>query len=155
MISFFLKNSWLTVKWLTIFLLVVLLWSQWPLRVLLLGNARLINDMGQIVFSCFWCVAFAMACVEQSHLQISLKTNKSIEQKFISRLLGFFIVFPWALFLTYSSWPLLINSWHEREKFPDSFSPGFYFIKLALFLFPVAWLIASSYSLRKTKHAQL
>ena len=81
MISVLFKNSWLTVKWLTIFLLIVLLWAQWPMRVLLLGNSRLINDMGQIVFSCFWCIAFALACVEQSHLQISLKKLNQTSKK--------------------------------------------------------------------------
>jgi hypothetical protein len=47
------KNCWLITQALTIFLLVVFLWVQWPMRVVLLGNARLINDFGQIALGFF------------------------------------------------------------------------------------------------------
>jgi TRAP-type mannitol/chloroaromatic compound transport system permease small subunit len=56
---------------------------------------------------------------------------------------------PWAIFLVYSAWPLLINSWHENEKFPDSYSPGFYLIKLALILLPVGWTLSNILSINK------
>lgn len=147
MISKSLKFLWLLFLALPIVLLVVFLWAQWPMRVFASGNPRLINDMGQIAFAYFWVMAFAIACLSQSHLQIS---NKAAPTKKGRRAwTGFVLSLPWAIFLVYSAWPLLINSWHENEKFPDSYSPGFYLIKLALILLPVGWTLSNILSINK------
>ena len=118
MISKSLKFLWLVFLTLPIVLLVVFLWAQWPMRVFASGNPRLINDMGQIAFAYFWVMAFAIACLSQSHLQIS--NNAAPTKKGRRAWTGFVLSLPWAIFLVYSAWPLLINSWHENEKFPDS-----------------------------------
>ena len=147
MISKSLKFLWLVFLALPIFLLVVFLWAQWPMRVFASGNPRLINDMGQIAFAYFWVMAFAIACLSQSHLQIS--NNAAPTKKGRRAWTGFVLSLPWAIFLVYSAWPLLINSWHENEKFPDSYSPGFYLIKLALILLPVGWTLSNILSINK------
>ena len=147
MISKSLKFLWLVFLALPIFLLVVFLWAQWPMRVFASGNPRLINDMGQIAFAYFWVMAFAIACLSQSHLQIS--NNAAPTKKGRRAWTGFVLSLPWAIFLVYSAWPLFINSWHENEKFPDSYSPGFYLIKLALILFPVGWTLSNILSINK------
>lgn len=147
MISKSLKFLWLVFLALPIFLLVVFLWAQWPMRVFASGNPRLINDMGQIAFAYFWVMAFAIACLSQSHLQIS--DNAAPTKKGKRAWTGFVLSLPWAIFLVYSAWPLLINSWHENEKFPDSYSPGFYLIKLALILLPVGWTLSNILSINK------
>ena len=147
MISQSLKFLRLVFLALPIFLLVVFLWVQWPMRVFASGNPRLINDMGQIAFAYFWVMAFAIACLSQSHLQIS--NNAAPTKKGRRAWTGFVLSLPWAIFLVYSAWPLLINSWHENEKFPDSYSPGFYLIKLALILLPVGWTLSNILSINK------
>ncbi len=147
MISKSLKFLWLVFLALPIFLLIVFLWAQWPMRVFANGNPRLINDMGQIAFAYFWVMAFAIACLSQSHLQIS--NNAAPTKKGRRAWTGFVLSLPWAIFLVYSAWPLLINSWHENEKFPDSYSPGFYLIKLALILLPVGWTLSNILSINK------
>ena len=147
MISKSLKFLRLVFLALPIFLLVVFLWVQWPMRVFASGNPRLINDMGQIAFAYFWVMAFAIACLSQSHLQIS--DNAAPTKKGKRAWTGFVLSLPWAIFLVYSAWPLLINSWHENEKFPDSYSPGFYLIKLALILLPVGWTLSNILSINK------
>lgn len=147
MISKSLKFLWLVFLTLPIVLLVVFLWAQWPMRVFASGNPRLINDMGQIAFAYFWVMAFAIACLSQSHLQIS--DNAAPTKKGKRAWTGFVLSLPWAIFLVYSAWPLLINSWHENEKFPDSYSPGFYLIKLALILLPVGWTLSNILSINK------
>lgn len=147
MISKSLKFLWLLFLALPIVLLVVFLWAQWPMRVFASGNPRLINDMGQIAFAYFWVMAFAIACLSQSHLQIS--NNAAPTKKGRRAWTGFVLSLPWAIFLVYSAWPLLINSWHENEKFPDSYSPGFYLIKLALILLPVGWTLSNILSINK------
>lgn len=147
MISKSLKFLWLVFLALPIVLLVVFLWIQWPMRVFASGNPRLINDMGQIAFAYFWVMAFGIACLSQSHLQIS---NSGAPTNAARRAwTGFILSLPWAIFLVYSAWPLLINSWHENEKFPDSYSPGFYLIKLALVLLASAWFVANIFSINK------
>ena len=147
MISKSLKFLRLVFLALPIFLLVVFLWVQWPMRVFASGNSRLINDMGQIAFAYFWVMAFAIACLSQSHLQFS--NNAAPTKKGRRAWTGFVLSLPWAIFLVYSAWPLLINSWHENEKFPDSYSPGFYLIKLALILLPVGWTLSNILSINK------
>ena len=147
MISKSLKFLWLVFLALPIVLLVVFLWAQWPMRVFASGKPRLINDMGQIAFAYFWVMAFAIACLSQSHLQIS--NNAAPTKKGKRAWTGFVLSLPWAIFLVYSAWPLLINSWHENEKFPDSYSPGFYLIKLALILLPVGWTLSNILSINK------
>ena len=147
MISKSLKFLWLVFLTLPVVLLVVFLWAQWPMRVFASGNPRLINDMGQIAFAYFWVMAFAIACLSQSHLQIS--NNAAPTKKGRRAWTGFVLSLPWAIFLVYSAWPLLINSWHENEKFPDSYSPGFYLIKLALILLPVGWTLSNILSINK------
>ena len=147
MISKSLKFLWLVFLTLPIVLLVVFLWAQWPMRVFASGKPRLINDMGQIAFAYFWVMAFAIACLSQSHLQIS--DNAAPTKKGKRAWTGFVLSLPWAIFLVYSAWPLLINSWHENEKFPDSYSPGFYLIKLALILLPVGWTLSNILSINK------
>jgi len=141
MISKSLKFLWLVALGMPIFLLVVFLWVQWPVRVFATGNPRLINDMGQIAFAYFWVMAFGIACLTQSHLQIS---NNAATTNATRRAWSSFVLSsPWAIFLFFSAWPLLINSWHENEKFPDSYSPGFYMIKLALVLLVLAWVVTN------------
>ena len=147
MISKSLKFLWPVFLTLPIVLLVVFLWVQWPMRVFASGNPRLINDMGQIAFAYFWVMAFAIACLSQSHLQIS--NNAAPTKKGRRAWTGFVLSLPWAIFLVYTAWPLLINSWHENEKFPDSYSPGFYLIKLALILLPVGWTLSNILSINK------
>lgn len=147
MISKSLKFLWPVFLTLPIVLLVVFLWVQWPMRVFASGNPRLINDMGQIAFAYFWVMAFAIACLSQSHLQIS--NNAAPTKKGRRAWTGFVLSLPWAIFLVYTAWPLLINSWHENEKFPDSYSPGFYLIKLALILLPVGWILSNILSINK------
>lgn len=130
-----------------VFLLILFLWVQWPLRLFTVGNPRLVNDMGQLAFACFWVIAFGMACLTKSHLQIS---NTSQPRNALRLAwLRFIVCAPWAFFLLYSAMPLLMNSWHEDEKFPDSYSPGFYLIKLALVWLALAWLLTNIFSLYK------
>jgi len=152
MSAFNLKICRLISTRISIFLLVFLLWIQWPMRVFSGGNARLFNDLGQIVFAFFWVLAFAVACRTQSHLQLTSPVHQKTRHSPWRAAWRLLLTLPWAVFLVYSGWPLLLHSVHDNEKFPDSYSPGFFFIKLALVLLPVGWLLAGLRSIQKTGH---
>ena len=149
-----LKTCWQISTRLTIFLLVFLLWIQWPMREILWGNARLFNDFGQIVFAFFWVLAFAVACTTQSHLQLTSSERIKPRNSLWTSIWSLALTLPWALFVVYSGWPLLWHSVHDNEKFPDSYSPGFFLIKFALVLLPVGLLLAGWKSIMKASRVE-
>jgi len=149
-----LQTCWLISTRLSIFLLVFLLWIQWPMRVFLGGNSRLFNDIGQIVFAFFWVLAFAVACSTQSHLKLTSSVHPQPEREIWRATWSLIITLPWAVFVIYSAWPLLFHSLQDNEKFPDTYSPGFYLIKLALVLLPVGLLLAGLRAFRKASHVE-
>ena len=118
--------------------LVLMLWLQWPLRVFSVGDARFVNDLGQIAFAFFTVVAFADATRHQSHLTIHSTAVAVEEKKSKSQWLKHLVLLAWALFIVHAAWPLWVHSFQESEKFPDTYTRGFYFIKLALLLFPLS-----------------
>jgi hypothetical protein len=41
---------------------------------------------------------------------------------------------PWAAFVLWSAWPQVAASVRSLEKFPETFNPGYFLIKIALAL---------------------
>jgi TRAP-type mannitol/chloroaromatic compound transport system permease small subunit len=154
MSAFSFPTLWRKSFHLSIFVLVFLLWIQWPMRVFSGGNARLFNDIGQIVFAFFWVLAFAVACSTQSHLKLTSSVHSKPEHTIWRTTWSLMFTLPWAVFVIYSAWPLLWHSLQDNEKFPDTYSPGFYLIKLALVLLPVGLLSAGFRAFRKASHVE-
>lgn len=116
--------------------LIVLLFLQWPLRDFFRGFSREANDLGQILFALFVAVSVTAATRAGTHLAADAVARRYSPRarhciKKIGALVG---LVPWALFILIASAPTVISSLQLRETFPDTGNPGYFVIKLALWV---------------------
>jgi TRAP-type mannitol/chloroaromatic compound transport system permease small subunit len=116
--------------------LIVLLFLQWPLRDIVHGYAREANDLGQIFFALYVAVSVTAATRAGTHLaadtlaqRYSARTRRGLMR--IGALLG---LLPWALFILFASRSPVLSSLQSLESFPDTYNPGYFLIKAALWL---------------------
>jgi TRAP-type C4-dicarboxylate transport system permease small subunit len=111
--------------------LAALLFAQWPLREVVQAGSRLANDMAQILFAVYAAVAVTAASLAHTHLAAA-RHDPGREPRRWRRIALAACVGPWALFMLWSSFPLIRDSVTGLEKFSETLAPGFFVIKLAL-----------------------
>lgn len=128
-------------KWLAL-PLITLLFLQWPLRDLFRGYSREANDLGQMVFALFVAVSVTAATRARTHLaadllarQYSARTRRRLDR--IGAAVG---LLPWALFVLVAGKSAVISSLRDLESFQDSGNPGYFLIKIALWVMAAAIL---------------
>ena len=116
--------------------LIVLLFLQWPLRDLFRGYSREANDLGQVVFALFVAVSVTAATRAGTHLAVDLlaqrystRTRRRLNQ--IGSAVG---LLPWALFVLVAGKITIVSSVHDLELFQDSGNPGYFLVKVALWV---------------------
>lgn len=116
--------------------LVLLLFLQWPLRDLVHAYSREANDLGQICFALFVAVSFTAATRAGTHLAAdALAQHYSPRVRHHIRRLGVLLgLTPWALFILWSSGGTVVSSLSLFERFADTDNPGYFLIKLALWI---------------------
>ena len=126
-------------KWLAL-PLIALLFLQWPLRELFHGYSREANDLGQVVFALFVAVSVTAATRAGTHLaadllarQYSTRTRRRLHRAGAAAGL-----LPWALFVLVASKSTVVSSLRDLEGFQDSGNPGYFLIKLALWVMAAA-----------------
>jgi TRAP-type mannitol/chloroaromatic compound transport system permease small subunit len=126
-------------KWLAL-PLIVLLFLQWPLRDLFRGHSREANDLGQVVFALFVAVSITAATRAGTHLTADLLARRySARMRRRLKQVGAAVgLLPWALFVLIASRSTVVSSVHQLESFQDSGNPGYFLIKLAL------WVMAAT-----------
>ena len=131
-------------KWLAL-PLITLLFLQWPLRDVFRGYSREANDLGQVVFALFVAVSITAATRAGTHLaadllaqRYSARTRRRLKQ--IGAAVG---LLPWALFVLIAGKGTVGPSLQHIESFPDSGNPGYFLIKLALWVMAAAILCQS------------
>jgi TRAP-type mannitol/chloroaromatic compound transport system permease small subunit len=116
--------------------LVLLLFLQWPLRDIFHAYSREANDLGQIIFALYVAVSVTAATRAGTHLAadaVAQRYSPSLRRRI--RQLGVMIgLVPWALFVTFAGKSMLVPSLLQREAFPDTYNPGYFVLKLALWL---------------------
>jgi TRAP-type mannitol/chloroaromatic compound transport system permease small subunit len=119
--------------------LVLLLFLQWPLRDIVRGYSREANDLGQIIFALFVAASITAATRAGTHLaadtlaqRYSLRTRRRLKQ--LGAALG---ILPWALFVLFAAKGIVLSSVRELEAFPDTYNPGYFVIKAALWLMAI------------------
>jgi TRAP-type mannitol/chloroaromatic compound transport system permease small subunit len=124
-----------TTQWLAL-PLVVLLFLQWPLRDIVRAYSREANDLAQIIFALYVAVSVTAATRAGTHLAADLVARHySLRTRDLLVRVGTAIgLMPWALFVLISSRAVVINSTSQLEAFPDSYNPGYFAIKAALWL---------------------
>ena len=118
-----------------------LLFLQWPLRDLVGAYSREANDLGQWLFALY--VAISVTAATRGKLHLSADTlarhySQRWRQRFarIGIALG---LIPWALFVLFTSKNVVLASVTGMERFPDTGNPGYFLVKIALWL--LAFLI--------------
>jgi len=122
-------------KWLVV-PVAFLLFLQWPLRDLVQAYSREANDVGQWIFALFMAAAVTAATRERIHLtadQLARRYAPSV-RALIVRLGALIGLAPWALFVVYASRQSVWMSVRYLEGFPDTYNPGYFMIKVSLWL---------------------
>jgi len=115
---------------------VALLFLQWPLRDLFQAYSREANDLGQWLFALFMAAAVTAATRARIHLAADNFAQRYAPwlRAFIARCGALLGLAPWALFVLYASRQSVWMSVRQLESFPDTYNPGYFLIKLALWL---------------------
>jgi TRAP-type mannitol/chloroaromatic compound transport system permease small subunit len=132
--------------------IAILLFLQWPLRDLLGLYSREANDLGQWIFALYVSMSITAATRARVHLAADVLARRYSERwrGLLSRLGTAFGLIPWALFVIVSSWNIVISSALMRETFADTQNPGYFVIKLALWLMAALVLIEGVIELFRT-----
>jgi TRAP-type mannitol/chloroaromatic compound transport system permease small subunit len=115
---------------------VALLFLQWPLREVVQHFSREANDFGQWLFALYVAMAFTAATRAHTHLAADAVARHYGERTraWLWRLGVLVGLVPWALFVAIAGAKLVIPSVIAREAFADTYNPGYFIIKLALWV---------------------
>jgi TRAP-type C4-dicarboxylate transport system permease small subunit len=113
-----------------------LLFAQWPLRDLVHAYALQANDLAQWMFALYVALALTYATRSRAHLAADALAHRysPVARDRIARVGAFLAVAPWALFILVASAPSVWQSVSELEDFPETYDPGYFIIKAAMWL---------------------
>ena len=127
-------NALLTLFSLLALPVILLLFLQWPLRDLVQAGSREANDIGQWLFALYIASSITMASRKKTHLKsdvlsrhFTTRTQHRIKQAGLV-----FGLVPWACFILWAAWPIVMQSVSQWERFSETGNPGYFLIKLAL-----------------------
>jgi TRAP-type C4-dicarboxylate transport system permease small subunit len=131
-------------KWLVL-PISALLFLQWPLREVVQQFSREANDIGQILFALYVAASVSAATRAGTHLTASSAAHRygprTLQAIRIASNIG--AVIPWLAFLAWSATPMIVSATSNFERFQDSLNPGYFIVKLALWLLALTLLVAS------------
>jgi len=118
---------------------ILLLFLQLPLRDIVHGGNNTDNDFGQIIFANFIMVGIPFAMRHDAHVRVDI-----FHQHFGARLRSIIelagtalFTLPWLALLGWYALPIVLNSLRQTEKFAETYTPGYFILKLGLFFFVV------------------
>jgi hypothetical protein len=114
--------------------LAALLCLQWPLRDLVQAGSRQANDAAQCLFAVHAAVALTAATRGGLHLAphaLWHEARAGDRRDAIGRLGIAVGLVPWSAWMLWSAAAPIAQSVAQLEAFPDSFSPGYFLVKLA------------------------
>jgi TRAP-type mannitol/chloroaromatic compound transport system permease small subunit len=118
--------------------LIFLLFLQWPLRDIFRAHSRDANDLGQIIFALFVAVSVTAATRAGTHLAAdTIAQRYSTRARRLIRKFGVLAILPWAIFVLYAGKDFVVPSVLGLEALPDTNNPGYYIIKLALWIMAI------------------
>ena len=126
-------------KWLAL-PLIAALFLQWPLRDIVRGWSREANDLGQIAFALFVALSVTAATRAHTHLAADLVARRYSPRTraWLARTGAALGLLPWAAFVLIASRTSVMTSLRVHEAFQDSGNPGYFLVKLALWLMALA-----------------
>jgi TRAP-type mannitol/chloroaromatic compound transport system permease small subunit len=134
---------------------VALLFLQWPLRDIVQHYSREANDLGQWLFALYVAMAFTAATRAHTHLAAdALARHYSANtREWIWRLGVLIGLVPWALFVAIAGAKLVIPSLLAREAFADTYNPGYFMIKLSVWVLAGLILLQSIIDILRPRSA--
>ena|SRR5215469_12027737 len=118
---------------------IVLLFLQLPLRDIAHGGNNTDNDFGQIIFANFFMLGIPFAMRHDAHVRVDIfHQHFSARWRAIIELAGTALfTLPWLGLLAWYALPIVLNSLRQTEKFAETYTPGYFILKLGLFFFVV------------------
>jgi TRAP-type C4-dicarboxylate transport system permease small subunit len=112
----------------------LLLFLQWPLRDLAFGYSREANDLAQALFALYVSVAITAATRARTHLAADAFAHGHSPRlrRALARIAALVVLVPWSAFVAYTSWSNVAQSVRHLEAFPETYSQGYFAVKLAL-----------------------
>ena len=116
--------------------LSLLLFAQWPLREVVQAYSREANDLAQVLFAIYVSLAITYATRRGAHIAADALAHRYPERvrERLARIASALVLLPWSSFILYAVWQDAWRSVLQLESFPDTFNPGYFVIKLALWL---------------------
>ena len=112
--------------------LAALLLAQWPLRDLVQAYSTLANDAAQILFAVYMAFAVTAATRDGTHLAAGHGHTGPAPRWRHAAVLA--CVGPWAVFMLWHSAAPVLESVRRLERFGETLNPGYFLIKLSLWL---------------------
>jgi TRAP-type mannitol/chloroaromatic compound transport system permease small subunit len=124
-----------SLQWL-ILPVVLLLFLQWPLRDLVRSYSREANDLGQWIFALYVAASVTAATRARTHLAADMlaRRYRPALRAWLVRGGAALGLVPWALLVLIAGKNLVWSSLVSLEAFPDTYNPGYFIIKLALWV---------------------
>jgi TRAP-type mannitol/chloroaromatic compound transport system permease small subunit len=131
----FIAATWRSLQWL-ILPVVLLLFLQWPLRDLVRSYSREANDLGQWIFALYVAASVTAATRARTHLAADMlaRRYRPALRAWLTRCGAALGLVPWAILVLIAGRNLVWSSLVSLEAFPDTYNPGYFIIKLALWV---------------------
>ncbi len=115
---------------------VLLLFLQWPLRDLMRSYSREANDLGQWIFALYVAGSVTAATRAHTHLAADMvaRRYRPALRAWLVRCGAALGLVPWALLLLIAGKNMVWSSLVSLEGFPDTYNPGYFIIKFALWV---------------------
>jgi TRAP-type mannitol/chloroaromatic compound transport system permease small subunit len=125
-----------SVAWLVLFVIAAL-FAQWPLREWLGAGHILANDFGQIAHAAVFAIGVAYALRWDGHVRLDVFYQRFTERgrAWVDLIGSALVVVPWAAFVFWFSLATTQRSVAVFERFPDTWSPGYWIFKVILLVF--------------------
>jgi TRAP-type mannitol/chloroaromatic compound transport system permease small subunit len=117
--------------------LIVLLFLQLPLREIAHFGNNTDNDFGQVIFAAFFMLGIPFAMFHDAHVRVDIFYQRlTVRRRAVIDLVGTAVfLLPWLALVSWYSLPIVLNSLFEMEKFAETYTPGYFILKLQLFFF--------------------
>ena len=121
----------------------LLLFLQWPLREIFQAYSREANDLAQLLFALYVSCAITYATRKRTHLAADVFAHRyrASTRAWLERAGALAVLVPWAAFILYASWPIVAQSVRQLEAFPETYNPGYFLVKVALFVLALLVLL--------------
>jgi TRAP-type mannitol/chloroaromatic compound transport system permease small subunit len=98
--------------------------------------SREANDVAQCIFALYISIAITAATRQGTHLAVDALAHRyaARTRTRLARGAALLVLVPWALFVLGAAWPAVAQSVRQLESFPETFNPGYFIVKAALWL---------------------